>query len=286
MKQIFKLSLISGLAIACVLAFQNCSKVNFSTDEAASLVKDSSTTDSATSNNGGNGNDTSCSVDLISSTKNVKVLFLIDTSGSNESKNNSEGTDPGKTWRLATLNSFIKTYGSKANFQFGFATFQGTSATPLLMSSSGHGIFTNDATQVQSAITAFQNIKDSGNTPYDAALAIVRDMIDYDQKGGVAKDAGYVVVMISDGTPTNNSYTDSKNGMTNLTNDVNLILAEAPGQISLNTVYLYNADSPTASQKVYLQKISSLGSGTFLEASSKDTLQISDTVQVPSTVCK
>lgn len=284
MKQVLKYSSLSGLLLVCLIGFQNCSKVAFTTDEIASAnIKNGATGDSNAG--GGAGDDTSCRVDLVNSTKNVKILFLIDTSGSNASNNGSPGTDVGKTWRLNTINSFINAYGAKQNFQFAFAIFQGTTATSLLTDSSGQGVFTQNMTEINQAITDFKNTKDQGNTPYDAALGIVRDIIHNDQMKGSAKEAGYVVVMVSDGTPTNTSYTDSKNGMNNLSSDVNSILAEAPGQISLNTVYLYNQDAPTASQKSYLQKISSLGSGAFIEANSNQTLQISDTVQVPKTVC-
>lgn len=283
MKQVFRISTLSGLLMVCLLGFQNCSKVAFTTDEIASAnIKNGITGDSTS----GGGDDTNCRVDIANSTKPVKILFLIDTSGSNASNNGAAGTDVGKTWRLNTINSFINAYGAKSNFQFAFATFQGTTASALLTNSSGQGVFTNNMTDINQAISDFKNIEDKGNTPYDAALSIVRSMIRYDQSSGTAKEAGYVVVMISDGSPTNTSYTDSKNGMNNLTSDVNAVLAEAPKQISLNTVFLYNQAVPTASQKSYLQKISSLGSGAFIEASSNQTIQISDTVQVPSTSCQ
>ncbi len=289
MKQVFAISTLSGLILTCLIAFQNCSKVSFTEDAAASsLIKNGVTGDSNTNNNGNNGNngnDPNCRVDLINSTKNVKVLFLIDTSGSNASNGSSAGTDPGKVWRLNTINSFIAAYGSKPNFEFAFAYFQGVTANALLKNSSGQGIFSKDMDAINQAIMDFKEIRDENNTPYDAALGIARNIIHYDQMVTTTKDAGYVVVMISDGSPTNPTYTDIKNGVTNMTNDVNAILAEAPTQISLNTVYLYNNAVPTASQKSYLQKISSLGSGAFIEASSNQTLQISDTVQVPKTVC-
>lgn len=285
MKQVFAISTLSGLILACLIGFQNCSKVAFTEDAAASSLIKNGVTGDSTSNNNNSGDDSNCRVDLINSTKNVKVLFLIDTSGSNASNNGAAGTDVGKTWRLNTINSFISAYGNKPNFEFAFAYFQGTKADTLLKNSSGQGIFSKDMSAINQAVMDLKNIKDEGNTPYDAALSIVRNIIHYDQMVTATKDAGYVVVMVSDGTPTNTSYTDNKNGMTNLTNDVNAILAEAPKQISLNTVFLYNQAVPTASQKSYLQKISSLGSGAFIEASSNQTLQISDTVQVPKTVC-
>jgi uncharacterized protein YegL len=284
MTQALRISTLSGLFLVCLLGFQNCSKVAFTTDEASLATVKSDATGNSKNNTNSSGDDTACRVDLIASTKNVKVLFLIDTSGSNADSSGGAGTDPGKTWRLNTVNSFISAYGNKPNFEFTFATFQNSSAKALLTNSSGQGIFSKNMNDINQAIADFKNTKDAGYTPYDAALALVSNIIAYDQSVTTTKDAGYVVIMVSDGTPTNSSYTD-KNGMINLTNDVNAILAQAPGQVSLNTVYLYNKSAPTASDKAYLQKISSLGSGAFIEASSNETLQISDTVQVPKTVC-
>lgn len=282
MKKVFTISFLSGAVLLCLLGFQNCSKVSFTTEDLASTaIKNGSTGDS---NNA--GDDTNCRVDLINTTKNVKVLFLIDTSGSNASNNGAPGTDVDKVWRLKTINNFIDKYHSKPNFEFGFAYFQGTKSLPLITASNGQGLFTKNMTEVNQAIDKLKAIKDEGNTPYDAGLAVVRDMIHYDQAQMAAKDVGYVLVMVSDGTPTNTSYTEPVNGMNNLSSDVKSIMAEAPGQISLNTVYLYNQAAPTASQKSYLQKISSVGSGAFIEANSNQTVEISDSVQVPSTVCK
>lgn len=279
MNKTLTFSVLSGIFLALALSFQNCSKVGFTSE-----VDSSATKNGATTGDDGSGDDNNCRVDLVNSTKEIKVLFLIDTSGSNASNNGAAGTDMEKKWRLATINSFIDVYGAKSNFHFGFATFQGTSATSLIVSDS-HGVFTNDMEKINQAIIDFKNTEDKGYTPYDAALAVVNKMIAYDQQLNSSKEVGYVVIMISDGTPTNSSYTSS-DGMTNLSNDVKGIMSLAPDQISLNTVYLYNEEVPSASQKSYLQKISSVGQGAFIEASSQQTLQISDTVQVPKTTCQ
>src|SRR5690606_16952672 len=131
-----------------------------------------------------------------------------------------------------------------------FAQFAGTSASQIQP-------FTNDPADVAGAVARFQSTPDSGNTPYDAALRRVRDMISSDQRNGSAKDAGYVIIMISDGSPTNSSYI-SLRGDENLKNDVEDILKEAPkGLISINTVYLFNDAQPTASERSYLQRIAS-----------------------------
>ncbi|WP_413288678.1 VWA domain-containing protein [Bdellovibrio sp. HCB337] len=281
MKRAASVTVLSGIFLTFMLSFQNCSKVGFTSAVDASAVKNGTTGDG---DDDGGGDDTNCRIDMVNSTKTTKILFLIDTSGSNAGNNGAAGTDMGKTWRLATINSFINAYASKPNFQFGFATFQETSAKALL-ESNNHGIFTNNMTEINQAIQALKDTEDQGNTPYDAALSIVKDMISYDQVRNPSKEVGYVVIMVSDGSPTNKSYTNEATGMTALTNDVKAINNVAVGQISVNTVYLYNQSVPSASQKSYLQKIASVGHGAFIEASSQQIIQISDTVQVPTTTC-
>jgi uncharacterized protein YegL len=275
-RQTLRVSVLTGILLTFSLAFQNCSKVNFASEVNPSGLNAVNGTDA--------GDDHSCHIDLVSSTKPIKILFLIDTSGSNASNNGGPGTDKDKVWRLATINNFLSVYGSKSNFQFGFATFQEASAKALI-TSGGHGVFTSDSAKINQAITDFKNTPDDGYTPYDAALDVVQDMISYDQQVNPSKEMGYVLVMVSDGTPTNASYV-SANGMQNLSSDVNDIMAIAPKQISLNTVFLYNDSIPSASQKSYLQKIASIGAGAFIEASSQDTLKISDTIQAPEMICQ
>jgi uncharacterized protein YegL len=277
MKRAFYKSLLASLSLLGLLAFQNCSKVTFTGEPAAaaSNVANGITGDNT---NPTPGADPTCRVEMVNTTKPVKVLFLIDTSGSNQN------TDAGKVWRLETINSFINVYGSKTNFEFGFATFQGTSAISLI-TKENHGVFSNNMTDINQAIMDFKNTQDYGATPYDAAIAVVKNMIIYDQSVKASKDVAYVVVMISDGMPTNTTYVDPATGMDALTKDVNSLLTAAPGQIGLNTVFLYNQSAPDTFQKSYLQKIADLGTGVFIEATSKQTLQISDTVQVPGKTC-
>lgn len=284
MNKALNLTPLFGLVFVMSLLFQNCSKVDFS-----SAGNDNTTQGNGDDNAGagpGNntGNDTNCRFDTVSAAKQVKILFLIDTSGSNAGSLFKPGTDENKVWRLKTLNAFIDKYSSKPNFSFGFAVFQGRDAVPLI-ESSGKGIFTNTKSEIDQAIVSFTNTPDTGNTPYDAALNELKEMITYDQQLHPSNEVGYVLVMISDGTPTNDSYVGS-NGMSNMSNDVIDIMNIAPGQISLNTVYLFNNEIPTASEKSYLQKISELGKGAFIEASSQQTLEISETIQVPTKNCQ
>jgi uncharacterized protein YegL len=227
-----------------------------------------------------------CTTDLVDVSHNVKILFLVDTSGSNaDSFYYGSGTDVGKTWRLATINNFVNTYSSKSNFYFGLVTFQDTSAKPQI-ASGGQGIFSNVQSVVQQGITNFKNTADIGATPYQAAIKMAGSIISADLKAYPSSTTAYMVVMISDGAPTDTVYLDALTGMQALSTDAASVVSLAKAQISLNTVYLYNPASPANSDTRYLQTIASVGNGVFVEASSQSTLSIKDTIQVPQEVCK
>jgi|GEM_PF-3115286 len=258
------------LFLPFVSLFQNCSKVSFNSTEASDSVD-------------GSGGPT-CTVDMVTTNKTVKILFLMDASGSNQSNNNATGTDVNKVWRLKTINAFLSAYQGKSNFEFGFAYFKDGMADSLIKEGT-KPVFSRDSTTISNAINDFKAVVDKGSTPYDKGLAVVKSMISNDQvKNASSKNIIYVVVMVSDGVPKDSPYMNA-NGMDLLASDVQSIMNVASGQISMNTVYLYNAQVPSASEKIYLQKISSVGKGTFVEASSQSSGHIEDTVSVPREVC-
>lgn len=268
MKKSVRRIIISMSVLALVLGFQNCSNgVDF--DQVSESV-------------GGQG--LTCRVSSIESTKTVKILFLLDASGSNKAVSNdvNKGTDPDKSWRLRTINSFLNNYKNHTNFEYAFAYFKGTSAASLLGTGST-AKFTKSSQEIAQAISNFESLSDDSNTPYDAALQLVKKSIESD-KAKANATVGYAVLMVSDGSPTNQSYT-GVNGDENLTRDVASIVSIAPEQISLNTVYYFNPKYPSGSKTIYLEKIARLGSGVFLRADSSSTVEITDSIQIPKTIC-
>jgi len=237
------------------------------------------------------GNSQTCTTSTVNVENQVKILFVVDTSGSNASTPASRGvpatigTDNNKVWRLKTINDFINAYSSNPNFYFGLITFQGSAATPQI-ASGGQGIFSNDQSVVQQGITNFVNTPDGNSTPYRPALMMAQAMIAADLAKNPSSTTAYVVVMISDGEPTDSLYLKASTGITSLDSDVSSVTSVAPSQISINTVYLFNPAAPSGSDTKYLQAIASTGDGAFVQASSEDTLSIENTVQVPTEVCQ
>lgn len=264
-----------------VTGFQNCSKASFSADSAASKGSNNDTN----GNNGGLGglgnNDDeaygvitqtggpNCRDELKSLTVPVKMFFVVDVSGSNF-ENQGPGSDPDKVVRGGSMTRFFNSYSTKSNFAWGMITFAGSSATTLAANSS--------AASMSGALSTFMQLRDSGSTPYIAALNETKNRIAADT--GRAPGTKYVVVFLSDGLP-NPMVSDA-----NLNSAVTSILNTVPGQISFNTVYYGRTDAAASGR---LRMMSQTGGGNFLDTNTNPTGQaflISDLINIPGVVCQ
>jgi|GEM_PF-3390802 len=127
-------------------------------------------------------------------TNKVKLLFLMDVSGSNvsgDSKNGDVPTDPNvmstvamtsgshshyavaqtKPWRASVLTQFLNKYMPLSNFSHQIATFQGNSATADVLNSSGKAVFSNNPSVVYISNPNFpSSVTDPKPDPYDLAV--------------------------------------------------------------------------------------------------------------------
>lgn len=281
-------------SVLLVLVFQNCSQPSFTELASKSAVSESGTgsaQDTGLPNDPSSPNATdsgTCVPTSVTSNSVVKVLFVVDASGSNVMNVGGPGTDPDKAWRLATLNNFIDSYKNRANFNFGLISFKRDSATPHIQSN-GKAIFTNNITVVSAGVTSFKNTEDVGATPYKAALAMTKDIIANDLSVNAAQKATYVVVLISDGQPTDYSSPEE------VIPDVAAIRALAPSRVSLNSVFYYPATSHIepmfleemiATATKYLTNVATAGGGKFIKALTNEVLNIDNTVVVPGMSCQ
>lgn len=255
-----KYSLI-GSVFGILIGFQNCAPSKYSFAESASTAAIGKTCVPSTTN--------------ISNQK-VKVLFVLDNSGSNVNNNGRPGTDPEKVWRSGVLNKMIDKYSARSNFNYGLISFKNDSATSIVDARSG---FSGDLSVVRQAVANFENIEDKGSTPYKKALSLAYQMISDDIKSNPNDKSAYSVIFTSDGQPSD--YKDPIEVIT----DATAIMALAPGQIVINSVFYYI----DASQKVdlrYLENIATTGNGAMITANSEESIDINDIIQVPSTVCQ
>lgn len=239
-------------ASLCVgVIFQNCSKVDFkSTDLNSGLSTDT----------GG----PNCREVLNTITKKVKIVYVVDVSGSNDT------TDPDQKIRAGSISRFYNTYSTKTNFGWNGISFAGTSATTRLAE--------GDGKSVQDLIDWLMNHDDDGDTPYVASLDKTEEVIK--SLTNVDAETKYVVVYVSDGRP--DPYVDDDT----LKKEVDDISATYPGRVSFNTVY-YGPASDDASNR--LKMMAQRGGGNFLDTNKNSTgpnFNISDLVIVPGEICE
>jgi hypothetical protein len=217
----------------------------------------------------------SCDPTLQVITRLTKLLFVVDTSGSNYvSDSLGPGTDPDKSLRGGSIQQFFTNYSSKPNFQWGLIYFQQTQAYPLVNG------FTQSTAVMQAAIDTFMNVLDQGATPYLAALATASQEIADDPDLHAMTQPQYVVVFLSDGEPSD--VADNASGSAQIVSAVQSLVALGPSQITFNAVY-YGVADPTASS--LMQSMAQAGGGKFLDINANPankSFQIEDTITVPS----
>lgn len=275
--------LVLGFALLTVFpAFQNCSKIQVSDrgqDSSKSVALD-------TPNDPNSPPQDNCTERLEYTTKPMKLLLIVDTSGSNMPDQYGPGTDIDKVWRLKVINSIVERYGQNPAISFGMITFQDKGVTPQIKSPSGEAIFTNDSTIIQAGIESFKKTPDQLGTPTDKALQFAADMIQKDQANKPEEGTGYSVVFLSDGVPHKDTY---NNDPDLVKPDAQLVMDAAPGKVRLNAVfyyvdetYNYNGDLPIRLMK----NIASVGQGTYLEANTGKEFTIDNLVQYAVPVCE
>jgi len=269
-----KTVLLLGAAATLLSLFQNCSKTSFSAS------KDSMNSTDNVNVNGESHQPGSCNSELMQATVPIKILFVVDMSGSNHS---SPGTDVDKSLRGGSIQQFFNDYQAKANFSWGFVGFQGTKAMAFINDGSvGTAEFSSQSGDMQAAIAQFYGTTDDDYTPYKAALKMATQAISDDAVTASASTK-YVVVFLSDGMPTD--YPDSASGDAQIDADVQTLVGLVPGRISFNTIY-YGPHDTDASNR--LQGMASAGGGQFLDTNSYATgrsFYISDTINIPGVPC-
>lgn len=224
------------------------------------------------------GDSVTCSPSQIKQGSVVKVLFLVDGSGSNFGANGSLPSDPDKQWRIDTVGRFVDAHIENKNVLYNFTLFKGTTAKSHI-NPNGEPGFSSDNNEVAEGFRSFMNVADGGNTPYKAALRTARNMIAADLENHAADNATYSVVIVSDGHPT-----DYKNAH-DVIPDASAIKDLAPNRIILNSVY-YSAEKINASAPQYLKSIAHIGDGAFIVASTKKRLQLDSLIRISAVSCR
>jgi Mg-chelatase subunit ChlD len=215
-----------------------------------------------------------CDLRLQQTTIPIKLLFVVDTSGSNASITGYTGTDNNKVVRGGSIQEFFNTYRNKSNFSWALNIFSGTTSSALIGYTSSQPAFTNAPSTMQTAVNNFYAVTDQGETPYMAALNLAQTALASDSAR--TAQTKWVVVFISDGLPNPDVSQSTLNAK------VASIVGTIPGQVTLNTVYYGPADANAASR---LQSMAAAGGGKFLNTNSSGrSFPIEDVITIPG-VC-
>lgn len=239
----------------------------------------------------------SCTTQNIESIRRLtKILFVVDTSGSNATftiNNGTNGfggysvppTDPQKTFRGGALNDFFTRYNHKSNFQWGFVTFSADSARALInFGNIQTPAFAADLSQMRLALNAFYGQIDDGNTPYRSALQMAARTIQLDPDLKNASSANYMVIMITDGFPTDYHDMAGLFQQAALDRDIATLLAAAPGQVNLSTIYYGLENDPNAI--ALLSRMAAQGGGQFASVNDPNSgFKIDDVIPGASSGC-
>ena len=211
----------------------------------------------------------------------TKIMFLVDKSGSNFGNGTSifvdpvgGGTDVDKSYRRGSIQTFLDKHrsamGPAGKLFMGYIAFgtldngSGDGAQPYINDplNPGKAGFSNDPAMMDAALARLGSTADGGSTPYHAAIDLALDAINTDKAAlGQNSTAIYLVVLISDGVPTDTIYmTNGALDQAKINLDFDrLKLVHA----TLSTVYYGPKSPPDASVRLGLMALE--GKGSYLD---------------------
>ena len=182
----------------------------------------------------------------------VKILFIIDTSGS------MAFTDP-EAQRAQAVGAVVNQYNSNPGVSFSLVRFSGSS---VLLTSG----FTKDPAELDDALIQIREA--DGVTNYRGAIGEATNLLTGDILGsdlGERVRSRYVIIFLSDGLP----YPPDTNRYEDIYEDVqNLMQLESldVGEMRFHTAFLNSPDTPfdvAEEARDLLQNMAVLGKGTF-----------------------
>ncbi len=161
------------------------------------------------------GGDGKCVPRVADITRPTKILFLVDTTGSNAYTSDiydgsvligqAPATDASKSFRYNSISNFMRQYSAKTNFKWGLISFAKTAsnsgAQGLLNSGNSQNPIFGTSAAALSALEMFKNtVRDEGETHYTPLMALAAKAIQSDADFSNTQTQ-YFVLLVSDGMP-------------------------------------------------------------------------------------
>ena len=233
-----------------------------------------------------------CGPNQVKVTRPTRVLFVVDQSGSNVNgpyEAPGVATDPQKTFRTNVMQDFYQSNQGKVNLSWGLNVFNNGSAVNLMKNSSNVAVpFSSSAANFNSALTLFINRDDVGDTPYKAALNLIKQSITNDLPTA-PKYVNYLIAFMTDGYPTD--YCPGGPSQVScpgqimesaIDTDVAAVVNAAAGSVQFSTVYYGTPDSSAAKR---LQRMAAEGGGDFVDTNTTSHVNLNDILEVEQQVC-
>jgi len=260
-----------SILLGCItVGFQNCSPEKFTAIQP--------TDDSSNNPN----NSASCTQTLITTSENLRIIFMVDNSDSTAGKN---GTDPNKVYRVQVLNNFLSMYGTKTNFNYSFGWFAPLAYNWDVSQSAFEANpkqAVGTATDLSNALNAFEPLSSQNGTAYKAAFAGIQNVID----GSSMPNDGwnYAVVFMSDGMPTDlGSASGQAAAIQQLVANLQTDVTNHGALVSVSSVYFGPESDGTSINNLKTMAIT--GGGQFVDTNLVQTLNISDVITIPGNTC-
>lgn len=233
-----------------------------------------------------------CGPNQVKVTRPTRVLFVVDQSGSNVNgpyEAPGMATDPQKTFRTTVMQDFYQSNQGKTNLSWGLDVFNNQAAANLMKNSSGVAVpFSSSAINFNNAMSLFVQRTDVGDTPYKAALNLVKQTISNDMPTA-PKYVNYLIAFMTDGYPTDYCPGGPSEVScighimeANIDADVKAIKDMASGSVQFSTVYYGKADSDAAKR---LQRMAQIGGGDFIDTNTTTHVNLNDILEVEQEVC-
>lgn len=269
--RIFGKTILMALLFVNIASFQNCSKVTFSQDpdfnKPFSINPDGSI-------------NPPCVDVLERTTSNLKIIFMVDDSGSTNT------TDPDKYYRAQTIQRFIDQYGTKPNLAFGFGNF---SASGSIYDSVSRTFKTSTpvpfgtGSDLTKALSVYRTLSSDGTTNYRAAFDTVKNAILTDEAAHPG-EFGYSVVFMSDGEPKDIDN-PVEEGIKQIVGDLLQSVTNAGSGATVSSVYFGPSTETRAINNI--KTVAEAGKGQFVDTSAQGgtDLTIANIITIPGYTC-
>jgi uncharacterized protein YegL len=223
-----------------------------------------------------------CTQDAENVKPNLKFIFVIDKSGSNQTVSSSSvGTDPDGARRYVPLQLFSDSFAADPSVFFSLVNLS-TAATTKQS-------FTNDVSKFKALLNTEYNSGtpvDAGWTNFQSSLEKVKAMIAADIAAAKVATtivaSSYVIFFISDGAPVTGTVNgvNQVQAIADLVNLVKSIIAQQEDaktlvdSIQLHTGYYFgDTEDPTATE--YMRDLAAAGRGDFYQFSAGNMISYS-----------